>query len=202
MEAFEAFVALSLESEGFVVSEAQKFPVSKITAKTAYTESQTHGFEVDLIGARADRLVLATVKSGFGSRGVVSDHLIGETASIPNRKRYALLNDREVRDAVVAGASERFGYQTRAIELRVYVGRFAAPKKRTHETRIRNWCAQQIVGAGPIQVRSLSDIVGGVTKAASHTQYRNNQVLVTMKVLEAAGLLNLTLPDRIGDEPG
>ncbi len=34
---------------------------------------QTHGYEVDLVGARSDRLVLATVQSYLGSRGVVAD---------------------------------------------------------------------------------------------------------------------------------
>lgn len=32
-------------------------------------------------------------------------------------------------------------------------------------------------------------------QAAAKKQYRNNPVLVTMKALEAAGLLNLSLPD-------
>jgi hypothetical protein len=30
------------------------------------------------------------------------------------------------------------------------------------------------------------------------TQYRDNPILLTMKVLEAAGLLSLRLPDDIG----
>src|SRR5690349_13390541 len=61
----------AMESDGLVVSEAVKFPVTRQTGKTSHKEVQTHGYEVDLIGARADRLVLATVKSFFGSRGVV-----------------------------------------------------------------------------------------------------------------------------------
>jgi hypothetical protein len=36
MEAFEAFVAVALEAEGFVVSEAVKFPVTLQTRKAAY----------------------------------------------------------------------------------------------------------------------------------------------------------------------
>ena len=58
MEAFEQFVALAMESEGLVVSEAQKFPVQVLTKKAAYVETQTHGFEVDLVGARSDRLLI------------------------------------------------------------------------------------------------------------------------------------------------
>ena len=73
MEAFESFVAIALESEGFVVSGAVKFPVTRQVRKPQRVEVQTHGFEVDLVAANAERLVLASVKSFFGSRGVVLD---------------------------------------------------------------------------------------------------------------------------------
>ncbi len=53
MEAFEQFVALAMEAEGIVVSSAVKFDVQRTTAKAAYTEKQTHGYEVDVVGARA-----------------------------------------------------------------------------------------------------------------------------------------------------
>ena len=141
VEAFESFVAIAREAEGFVVSEAVKFPVTRQTAKTAYEESQTHGFEVDLVGARSDRLVLATVKSFFGSRGVVSDHVIGTTPKVRLKKRYALVNDPSVRRTVIATAAKRYGYKTGQVELRLYVGRFAAPKHGTHERAIRHWAA-------------------------------------------------------------
>ena len=49
MEAFESFVAIMLEAEGLVVSEAMKFPVALPTKKAAYQEIQTHGYEVDLV---------------------------------------------------------------------------------------------------------------------------------------------------------
>ncbi|MGS2618289.1 hypothetical protein ACVCAH_27740 [Micromonospora sp. LZ34] len=199
MEAFESFVAIALEDEGFVVSEAVKFPVTQPTAKSAYVETQTHGFEVDLVAARGDRLVLATVKSAFGSRGVVAEHVSGTTENIRAKKLYALLNNQTVRDAVVLGAAQRFGYRVDHVELRLYVGRFAAPTTGTHEAKIRDWCATQHVGAGPIQVLGVSDVVAKVVQAAAKKQYRNNPVLVTMKALEAAGLLKLALPDPPDD---
>ena len=137
MEAFESFVAVALESEGFVVSEAVKFPVAQVTRKAAYEEVQTHGFEVDLVAARADRLVLATVKSFFGSQGVQADHVTGATTNLVARKRYRLLNDVAVRDEVVAGAAKRNGYRPAQVGLRLYAGRFPAPTKGTHEaTRV------------------------------------------------------------------
>jgi hypothetical protein len=78
VEAFESFVAVALEAEDFVVSGGVKFRVKLPTRKAAYTEEQTHGYEVDLVGARANRLVLASVKSAFGSRGVVAEHVTGK----------------------------------------------------------------------------------------------------------------------------
>lgn len=40
-------MAVALETEGFVVSEAVRFPVTVRLVKAAYEENQTHGFEVD-----------------------------------------------------------------------------------------------------------------------------------------------------------
>lgn len=57
MEAFESLVAVALESEKFVVSSAVKFSVKLKTKRAAYDEFQSHGYEVDLVGARANRLV-------------------------------------------------------------------------------------------------------------------------------------------------
>jgi hypothetical protein len=110
---------IALEAEGFVVSEAVKYPVKRVTKKSAYEESQTHGFEVDLVAARADRLVLATVKSFFGSRGVVAEHVNGKTES-DSKKLYSLLNDRLIRQTVVASAAKRYGYRTNQVQLRLY----------------------------------------------------------------------------------
>lgn len=199
MEAFESFVAIALEAEGFVVSEAVKFPVSFVTGKSAYEEKQTHGFEVDLVAARADRLVLATVKSFLGSRGVASEHVMGTSAKVRSNKRYALLNDRLVRKTVIASAAKRYGYKVGQVEVRLYAGKFAAPKAGTHETAIRKWARSQKVGAGPIGIYGVGDVVQSVIDAAASRQYRDNPVLVTMKVLESAGLLLHELPEDIGE---
>jgi hypothetical protein len=109
VEAFESFVAVALETEGFVASEAVKCPVKRKTAKIAYAEEQTHGDEVDLVAARNGRLVLATVKSFFGSRGVVADHVMGAATSDNGRRLYLLLHDIAIRDGVVRAAADRYG---------------------------------------------------------------------------------------------
>lgn len=187
MEAFEAFVALALEEEGFVVSPAVKFPVRRRTGKTRYEEWQEHGYEVDLVGARSDLLVLATVKSFFGSRGVTADAVTGRHQQA--RGMYRVLNDPDIRNGVVEVASERYGYPQAQVELRLYVGRFAGRARGKHEQQIREWAASQQIGRGPIKVVGLTEVVRAVRQAADRTQYRDNPALVAVKVLGEAGHL-------------
>jgi hypothetical protein len=193
MEAFESFVAVSLEADGFVVSSGVKFPVRIRTAKAARAEYQTHGFEVDLVAARADRLVLASVKSFLGSRGVVSDHVVGDSLNLSAVKRYAILNNAQVRSAIVQQAARRYGYRTRQVELRLYVGRFAGRARGAHEARIRHWAKTQRVGSGPIRVIGLKEVVEIVLEVSQETQYMNDPVVVALKVLAEAGLVNRDL---------
>ena len=47
------------------------------TRKASRAETQTHGFEVDLVRANAQQLVLASVKSFLGSWAVVAGHVTG-----------------------------------------------------------------------------------------------------------------------------
>ncbi len=191
MEAFEQFVAVFLEQKGYVVSSAVKFPFARQTRKADHIEVQTHGYEIDLVGARADSLVLATVKSFLGSRGVVAEHVDGTSSHIAANKRYAILNDINLRSSIVRQAAKRYGYSTRQVQLSLFVGRFAGPTKGDHERHVRDWCRRQRTGAGSIHVHSLSDMVDTVVEAAiTGRQYRDNPVLVTMKLLQAAGLLS------------
>lgn len=189
MEAFESFVALAMEDEGLVVSEAVKFPVPRRTKKAAYEEIQVHGYEVDLIGARADLLVLATVKSFLGSRGVAAEHVTTGPGTPAHHRGYALLNDVELRGAVLQGACQRYGYEAEQVELRLYAGRFAGPKTGLHEQHIREWCMSQNVGAGPIRVFNLAEVATVARKVALSKTYRDNAALTAIKVLSAAGML-------------
>ncbi len=192
MESFEQFVAVAMEAEGLIVSEAVKFHVQRQTRKVLHDEVQTHGYEVDLVGARADRLVLATVKSFLGSRGVVAQHVMGTGGDQKARDLYLLLNDPVIRSSVVSAAAVRYGYKEDQVRVRLYVGRFAAPVKHTHEPAIRAWAAKETAGGGPIEVYGLTDVIEKVRKVAASKTYRDNPVLVTMKVLDAAGLLKDT----------
>lgn len=184
MEAYEQFVALAIESEGFVVGGPFKFPVTARTSKSSHVEVQTHGREIDLIGGRRDRLVLASVKSYFGSHGVSASHLRGEGRP-EYAKRYAVLNNPEVRSGIVKAAAKRFGYGIREVELRLYVGKFA----RGHRADIEDWCASQRVGAGAIRVFGPTEVVEAVRRRAVSTEYQDNAVLAALKVLAEAGHL-------------
>jgi hypothetical protein len=194
VEAFESFVALTLEAEDLVVSEAVRFPVTRQTARVAYVEMQTHGFEVDLVGARSGRLVLATVKSFLGSRGVVAEHVMG-IGTAPANRRYAMINDPVVRGAILEGAADRYGYSQDQIEFRLYVGKFAGDKHRDHERRIRKWCTDQVVGHGAIKVVGLDEVAAAARRVAGSKAYRDNPALVAIKVLEAAQMLKPVASD-------
>jgi hypothetical protein len=50
----------------------------------------------------------------------------------------------------------------------------------------------------PVPAPVEDDVVSSVRAAAAQRQYRDNAVLVTMKVLEAAGIVSLRLPADVG----
>lgn len=186
MEAFESFVALTMEAEGLVVSEAVKFPVA-VPVPSRESE-QTHGFEVDLVGARVDKLVLASVKSFFGSRGVAAEHVTAASSNRAANRRYAMLNNESVRDAVIAGACRLYGYAAEQVEMRLYVGKFADGAGK-HRAAIDAWAAGQLAGGGPIRIIGLEEVVPRARELAAKKQYRDNAALVAIKVLEAAKIL-------------
>ena len=182
MEAFESFVALAMETEGLVVSEAVKFKLQLPTKKVKTNEIQEHGYEVDLVGARADKLVLASVKSFFGSAGVKAQEVAGKTGKRGD-SGYKMLNRKDVRDGILRSAAKTYGYQENQVEFRLYVGHFMSVKQ---ELETREWCDGQIVGSGPIRVFSVDEIVDVVKAKASSKTYLNNPALVALKVLQEA----------------
>jgi len=145
MPAFEQLVTVALEAEDLVVSEAVAFAAIERP--------------VELVGARADKLVLAAVQSFSGSNGAVAGHVTAGAATAAQRTPYALLNDPIRRDTVVATAAARYGYPVDQVFVRLYVSRFAAANLGTHEAQIRAWCAGQHVGGGPIDVYGPDDLV-------------------------------------------
>ncbi len=199
MEAFESFVALALEAEDFVVTGPVKFKISKKTNKTAKDEYQTHGYEVDLVGSRGDKLVLVSVKSFLGSGGVKPKEVTGEQGA-EKSKGYKMLNDPVLRNEIVRMAAEKYGYKISQVEMRLYGGLFHTGEKGF--THVKEWAQRQRVGAGPIGVYSGSEVAAIVLKMADSKTYRDHAVLMAVKVLKAAGMIrNLEIPEPDPVEP-
>jgi hypothetical protein len=185
MEAFESFVALALEAEDFIVSGPEKFKV-KMKTKSAKETFQTHGYEVDLVAARADKLVLASVKGFFGSDGVRPKEVTGE-AGPDKSSGYKMLNIVELRNAIVAQAAEKYGYKPNQVEMRLYGGKFKGGE--VGLATVRDWANNQRIGGSALSVFSGRDIVSVVLKMAESKTYRDHPVLMTLKVVIEAGLL-------------
>jgi hypothetical protein len=184
MEAYEHVCKVALEAEGFVVTNNLKFSVRRKTRKTRHTEFQEHGYEIDLIAARADQLVLAEVKSYFGSAGVNVQGFKG--LADPTKKsqfdRYKLFNDAELRQQICAKACEQFGYSAKQLRLRMYVGKFA----RDQEQKVRAHLKKM---KPSVQVVGLEEVVATLMRLAGRSTYTDDPVVMTVKALSHAGKL-------------
>ncbi|ALE81253.1 hypothetical protein WY02_25900 [Pseudonocardia sp. AL041005-10] len=90
---------------------------------------------------------------------------------------------------MITGACERYGYSVAQVEVRLYVGKFAGPKRGDHERAIRRWAGDQVAGSGPIKVFGLDSVSTVARELARSKTYRDNAALMTVKVLDAAGML-------------
>jgi hypothetical protein len=189
MEAFESFVALALEAEDFIVAGPEKFPV-KMKTKSANEVYQTHGYEVDLVAARADKLVLVSVKGFYGSDGVRPNEVSG--AAGPDKSSgYKMINNVELREAIVAQAAAKYGYRTSQVEMRLYGGKFKGGEAGL--SLVRQWAETQRIGGSALGVYSGRDIASIVLKMAESKTYRDHAVLMTLKVILEAGLVDFNL---------
>lgn len=59
---------------------------------------------------------------------------------------------------------------------------------------MREWCAAQHVGGGPIELVTVRQVTERVRAVAVQKTYLDNPVVVAMKVLAAAELLDLSKP--------
>jgi hypothetical protein len=175
MEAFESFVALAMGAEGLSVSGPTKFKAKRKAKNGIFQE---HGYEIDLIGARGDKLVLASVKSFFGSGGVRGAEVTGKNPG-SGAEGYKILNDRKLRKDIIEKAAEVYGYKVEQIEMRLYAGKF----KKGDEDSIREWCGREIAGGYPIQVIGVTEIFDAVKALASSKTYIDNPTIVAFKVM-------------------
>lgn len=180
MESYESLVALAMRAENLHVSGPIKFKITRRTARKDYAEYQTHGYEVDLVGMRKDKLVLATVKSFFGSGGVFYKQVSDTTGATGSG--YKMLNDRELRKAMIAEACTLFGYKPSEVEVRLYAGKFHGKD----EARVREWCSKEVAGGGPIEVFNLVEVIDTVVELAKSKTYIDDPALVAVKAMGLA----------------
>lgn len=190
MESFEHLVKVFFEGHGFAVSTNVKFPVRRQTKKKVHDEWQEHGYEIDIVAARAKRLVLASVKSYFGSHGVHPNGFrgLGDGYARTYYERYTLFNETSLRNKVLSAAAAQYGYPLSQVHLALCAGKFAVPTL-NGEARIKAHLSTITAGGGPIEVYSLEDIIQGVYGAARASTYYDDPVLMTVKALRAAGHL-------------
>jgi hypothetical protein len=187
VEGFEHIVKVAMEAEGFIVSGNLKFPVKR---KDKKGREQTHGYEIDLVGAKKDKLVLASVKSYFGSIGVNKNSFI-QLANIKNptsrQKRnynlYKIFNYEEVRKGVIRSATKRFGYHPHEVEIRLYAGKF---RNEDDKKAITNHLGKIKAGGGPIKVFALDQIFDELFKVLDKKTYFNDPVIMTLKAITQA----------------
>ncbi len=74
------------------------------------------------------------------------------------------------------------------MQLALCVGKFAC-KDGSGEEKIRQHLSRMIVGAGPVQVYDLDEIVDGVLEASKASTYHDDPVIMTVKALAASGRL-------------
>jgi hypothetical protein len=76
--------------------------------------------------------------------------------------------------------------------LRLYVGKFLRHKNGTDDREaITRWCETTKAGGGVIEVFGVDDVVAKARLVAVRKSYINDPVIVAMKVLAAAGVLDL-----------
>ena len=182
MESFVAVVAAALEAENYVVSGPITIKwFSKGEPKVK--GQQPNRLEIDLVAARGDRLVLATVKSFFGSGGVFPKDVIGQGSGASG---YTMINDVKKRAELIELAAEKFGYKVKDVEVRLYAGKYAGLNG---ENEIREWAAKQILGGGPLQVVNALQLSQVINALAQESHYQNNVAIAFAKTQIEAQLI-------------
>ena len=188
MEAFEHVVKVFLEDQGYVVTNNVKFPIRRKTAKAKYVEYQIHGYEVDIVAARSNSLILGSVKSFFGSAGVSPQGFkgIADTGKRTHFQNYKMFNEPEIQEGMLREAENRYGYPQSQIQFCLFAGKF----QKGQESIITSHLNTIVAGAGPVRVFNLQTVVQGLLKAAESRTYINDPVIMTLKVLQEAGALS------------
>jgi hypothetical protein len=178
MEAFEHIVKVYLEAQGYIVTTGVKFPVKK---RCKNGRCQVHGYEVDVVAAKQDSLLLASVKSFFGSGGVNKQGFkgIADSTRRCHFSRYVMFNKPQVRKGILIAASKRYGYSEEQIRFALFCGKF----RTCDEALVRRHLEAINIGAGNVRVIGPEQIAKGILDLSKGKTYVNDPVLVTLKLL-------------------
>lgn len=181
MESFEHVVKVYLESLGYAVSCGVKFPIKlRVKSKDGKKHYQRHGYEVDVVAAKHGELLLGSVKSFFGSKGVNRQGFKG--LANPDRRthfpRYLMFNRLKIGNGIIREASKLYGYQKEQIRLALFVGRFLACDK----DAVRKHLTER-----GVKVVGPDEIVKQLLTLVSKKTYVNDPVITTLRLLYAEG---------------
>lgn len=182
MESFEAVVATALEAENYVVTG----PITIKWFSPGHPKEkgeQPNRLEIDLVAARGDRLVLATVKSFFGSGGVFPKDVMGTGRGASG---YTMINDVKKRAELIELVAEKYGYKVSEVEVRLYAGKFAGVQG---EQIIRDWASKQELGGGVLQIVNALQLSKVIFALARESHYQNNVAIAFAKTQLEAELI-------------
>ncbi len=182
MESFEAVVATALEAENYVVAG----PITIKWFSPGHPKNkgeQPNRLEIDLVAARGDRLVLATIKSFFGSGGVFPKDVMGTGRGASG---YTMINDKKKRAELIELVAAKYGYEVKDVEVRLYAGKFAGVQG---EQIIRDWASKQVLGGGVLQVVNALQLSKVIFALAKESHYQNNVAIAFAKTQLEAELI-------------
>jgi len=187
-EATEHLVRLFLETKGYVVTTNKIIKLPQLITTKTGQQQQLTPFEVDIVAVHpgnGDR-ILGDVKSYFGSYGLRVQHFkdLGSTKS-RLQKRMRILNDEEFARQILERLDSEYGARFR-IEL--YVGKV----KKGDEERVLKYVSNRTVDGRSVRLVRFDEIM---QKLIDHIRgqgrtYFNDQVIQTIKVLDALGFLS------------
>jgi hypothetical protein len=182
MESFEEVVATALEAENYVVTG----PITIKWFSPGHPKKkgeQPNRLEIDLVAARGDRLVLATVKSFFGSGGVFPNDVMGTGRGASG---YTMINDKKKRAELIERVADKYGYEVKDVEVRLYAGKFAGVQG---EQIIRDWASKQVLGGGVLQVVNALQLSKVIFALAKESHYQNKVAIAFAKTQIEAELI-------------
>jgi hypothetical protein len=103
-----------------------------------------------------------------------------------NKYSFLFINNKKKRTELIALAAEKFGYQVKDVEVRLYAGKYAGL---TGEKEIREWASKQILGGGPLQVVNALQLSQVINALAQESHYQNNVAIAFAKTQIEAQLI-------------